>query len=416
MKKESLVFLVGAFGCLFIAVNPMFAQVWTPTSAPTNAWSSVACSADGARLVAAAKGGGIFTSTDSGATWMLTSAPTFPRWTYVASSADGTQLAAVSAEAEVNVYVSTNSGAVWSNSNGGMPFYPLPEYDSPRAYAVCLSADGTKLVVVENIFDWWIDNFDYGLVFNSTNFGATWNTGYQSKPYGSSWSSVATSADGTRLVAASPDSLIYTATVSPAGAAWAQATNAPVGVAWTSVASSADGTRLVAAGCYSIYTSPDSGSTWIRTDAPSNAWTSVASSADGSKLIAAATNSVYSIYTSTDSGATWTPATNGPSGVICNSVASSADGSKLVAAVYGGGIYTSQTTPVPVLNLTPLGNQLAFSWIIPSTDFVLQQSSDLAAMNWTVVTNTPALNPANLQNQVALPLPAGNVFYRLKSP
>jgi hypothetical protein len=36
--------------------------------------------------------------------------------------------------------------------------------------------------------------------------------------------------------------------------------------------------------------------------------------------------------------------------------------------------------------------------------------------NWTDVTNPPTLNLTNLQNQVALPLPAGNVFYRLKTP
>src|SRR6266536_810154 len=68
---------------------------------------------------------------------------------------------------------------------------------------------------------------------------------------------------------------------------------------WNSVASSADGTKLVAAarefldscGIYSdglIYTSPDSGATWTQTSAPTNSWQSVASSADGTKLVAAA--------------------------------------------------------------------------------------------------------------------------------
>jgi hypothetical protein len=88
----------------------------------------------------------------------------------------------------------------------------------------------------------------------------------------------------------------------------------------------------------------------------------------------------------------------------------------LVVAAYGGGIYTYQTTPAPVLNIAPSNSNLAFSWIVPSMYFVLQQNSNLCTTNWTDVTNMPALNLTNLQNQVALPLPAGNAFYRLKTP
>jgi hypothetical protein len=45
----------------------------------------------------------------------------------------------------------------------------------------------------------------------------------------------------------------------------------------------------------------------------------------------------------------------------------------------------------------------------------LQQNPDLITTNWTDVTNTPVLNLTNLQNQVFLPLPAVNSFYRLES-
>jgi hypothetical protein len=133
-------------------------------------------------------------------------------------------------------------------------------------------------------------------------------------------------------------------------------TSAPA-YSWKTLASSADGTKLVAAG-YSknfvgyrnpvpIYTSADAGMTWLQTSAPSNPWTSVGSSADGNKLVAV----VYGgpIYTSPDSGATRMQA-NAPSN-SWSSVASSADGTKLVAvgernnehisAEYGGQIYTS---------------------------------------------------------------------------
>lgn len=74
---------------------------------------------------------------------------------------------------------------------------------------------------------------------------------------------------------------------------------------WHSVASSADGIKLVAAPTGGqIYTSTDSGLTWTPRD-PSRTWFSIASSADGTKLVAAVLSG--QIYTSTDSGLTWTP-------------------------------------------------------------------------------------------------------------
>jgi hypothetical protein len=51
---------------------------------------------------------------------------------------------------------------------------------------------------------------------------------------------------------------------------------------------------------------------------------------------------------------------------------------------------------------------------LPSTNFVLQQSSDLAS--WTDMTDTPALNLTNLQNEVVLSPTNGSGFYRLKTP
>jgi hypothetical protein len=70
---------------------------WDITSAPTNEWTSIASSADGAKLVAADSGYGdglIYISTDAGATWAATGQPGY--WNSVASSADGTVRSAVS--------------------------------------------------------------------------------------------------------------------------------------------------------------------------------------------------------------------------------------------------------------------------------------------------------------------------------
>lgn len=73
---------------------------------------------------------------------------------------------------------------------------------------------------------------------------------------------------------------------------------------WQSVASSADGSNLVAVvNNGQIYTSTDSGVIWTPR-ASNRRWLSVASSSDGSKLVAVVRGG--QIYTSTDSGVTWT--------------------------------------------------------------------------------------------------------------
>jgi hypothetical protein len=60
------------------------------------------------------------------------------------------------------------------------------------------------------------------------------------------------------------------------------------------------------------------------------------------------------------------------------------------------------------------GTNFVLSWLVPPGDFVLQQNSDLTTTNWQTVTNAPT--PGNFQDQVMLPVTAGNGFYRLKYP
>jgi len=99
------------------------AQDWQQTSAPNAYWQGIACSADGAKLVAAEYSdpdrnpGGIFVSRDSGSTWQVTTAPRC-FWQRVASSTDGARLVAV-AYADANwrpgpIYLSADAGACWS--------------------------------------------------------------------------------------------------------------------------------------------------------------------------------------------------------------------------------------------------------------------------------------------------------------
>ena len=103
---------------------------------------------------------------------------------------------------------------------------------------------------------------------------------------------VASSADGTKIVAVSVAGYLYTSTDS--GATW---TERGTQYYLRGAASSADGTKLVAAGDSSVYTSTDSGVTWIE-QPTSPALSQVASSADGTKLVGVGPGYHDYIYTS----------------------------------------------------------------------------------------------------------------------
>ena len=402
---------------LFTALDSAFGQTWTNTSAPYMIWFSVASSADGAKLVAVAfentegNPGSIFTSTNSGAIWTQTRAPS-NIWVSVASSADGTKLVAAphTVPTPAPIYLSKDSGATWSSNNT-----PNAEW-----YSLASSADGTKLVAVGSVYAPY-----RGVVYTSADSGSTWGSNnLPVVPY--YWFSVASSADGNKLVVVSQYGQICTSTNS--GATWQQAVNAPGNSnIWDSVASSADGSKLVAVSQYqvpaysgSIYTSTDSGMTWNSNNAPSLLWESVASSADGTKLVAVGYSSLAGgvACISTNAGVTWTQASAGNN---FGTVAMSADGNRLFA-INGGGIsggpgtvYTAYFTPSPVLNINPLPTNLKLSWTVPSTNFVLQQNSDLTTTNWVTLTNTPVLDLTNLQDQVILSPTNSSGFFRLIS-
>jgi hypothetical protein len=112
---------------------------WAPTSAPTNRWFTVASSADGTRLVAAATTGQIYTSSDSGLNWIPSSAPS-EAWFAITSSADGRKLAAgAGGESPGPIYTSSDYGKTWQ---------PHAELEGFWTW-IASSNDGDKLVAVE---------------------------------------------------------------------------------------------------------------------------------------------------------------------------------------------------------------------------------------------------------------------------
>jgi hypothetical protein len=385
-------------------------STWTQTSAPTNDWLSIVGSADGTKLFAIGSnlqagvpgvGSLIYQSLDSGTTWTRTSAPT-NRWTCLGLSADGTQLFAGAASAYGGqIYLSRDSGNTWTRT--GAP--------SAAWQAMVSSADGSRAVAVS--IDGWVirlpytgpwelgesfvtDNGDSVAAACSANgssvLAATQSQLYLSRDSGTTWTptrapsntwtSLAASADGIKLLAAAQNGSVFLS--SDVGSNWMQTATygrpvacsadgttllvADLGVVHTSdtaganwkttwllpssgqgfplgaIACSADGSKVITAANYGlIYTTTNLGDNWRATSAPTNYWASVASSEDGSKLVAAANGSLGGdglIYSSSDWGGTW-KATSAPA-AGWRSVASSADGSRLVTVNAGEvPVYTS---------------------------------------------------------------------------
>ena len=186
---------------------------WTARES-IRAWSAVASSADGTKLVAADNAPGqIYTSTDSGVTW--TARESNLNWQSVASSGDGTKLAAVVGGGQI--YTSTDSGATWTAQASGnlrlavhrlvrrtgrsswrrwfktARFTPRPTWGRPGRrkpqVAAAWRCHGDLVGGRERSWRRWSNG---GQIYTSTDSGVNWTARESSR----NWQSVASSSDG----------------------------------------------------------------------------------------------------------------------------------------------------------------------------------------------------------------------------
>jgi len=287
---------------------------WTSNNAPFSSYSfCLACSADGAKLAVGVAGGVIWTSADTGASWLPSPVPA-TNWVSIGSSASGQTL--VATFGGDRTYSSQDWGANWTSN-------------LVHSTSVASSADGTKLAAAA---------FSGGIV-TSTNSGVTWQM--TSAP-SNDWVSLACSADGVKLVAGNFSYLtgdtnrIYISTNS--GAAWTPSNMPDAPQDLVAIASSADGKRLVVLAAFpfypstpQMYVSVDGRATWTKTGPPDINWTSMAMSADGYQIVASA----------------------GPTPLT----------------LVGNGIYISKSVPELGLSITPQGTNRLLSWTTPFDEF-----------------------------------------------
>jgi hypothetical protein len=348
-------------------------EVWVHTNLPSA--SSAGMSADGAVVVATGFPG-TFVSSDYGATWQTN---TFTG-AAVAVSANGT-----------NIYVGA-SGALYSSTNAGV-MWSTQAFGNVRVLAS--SADGARVTAIL-----------YGTVpiLTSADAGITWSTS-NNAPI-AYWMGVASSGNGNRLAAAGQAVGVWVS--ADAGVTWSQSLASNV----TTVASSADGRRLLAAGANKIYLSTDFGSTWSSQDYANPDATSSASSADGTRLGLA---SYFGIYISTNSGLSWE--LSNQQALAWDSVACSADGHRWWASRGGGGgLYSGASPAAPVMQIIGTNGNVSLMWVVPSSPFVLQQRAFGDSGLWLGLSVTPKMNPNTLFDEVLIPATDAGRFFRLASP
>ena len=379
-KQFSLIFL-SVFACLQTGQG----QNWTLTAAPVKNWSAVASSADGSKLAAVVNNGGIYVSTNSGADWFLSGAPT-RNWYAIAASSNGSNLVASTRYGIADgIYTSTNLGTTWSYRTNLL-----------NILSVASSTNGQNLLAAA---------WGPGYAYTSTNAGLTWQR--TSSPQGY-WTSSASSADGGKLVIGQGGSA-YGSTNS--GLNWTKINQNPADTsANVGVGSSGDGQVLayvVNGGILGggTYFSTNAGSTWQSNIVSNVGLSSVVISIDGSKI--AALDSGLN-YFSSNAGQSWV---SNNIGVALKYIAASADGSRLVAAVPFGNIYVAQK---PTLNMKLTTGTATISWPSLAVGWNLKSATDLYGTNW----NSPSenLQDNGVNKFIVVNVTNDNRFYRLSNP
>ncbi len=296
----------------------------TQTSAGSPTWNAIATSSDGTHLAAAVYSGDIFTSSNSGQTWTDHAFGANYYWEAIASNSSGSEIVAVG-QGSAGVQISTDYGSTW-NAMSLSCSLPL---------SVGVSSDGTHIVVGCG---------NGGNVAYTANSGSTWN--YWAPPV--QWAAwVAVSADGTHIAVATGQQggnrtgPIYTS--SNFGASFITQTSSGNHY-WRGISESGDGSRIVATAYDAgLFTSSDGGSTWSNPSGAFGGNSGAVISSSGSTIAAVIPNS--GLYISNDFGVNFTAQTalNGLNFAGYQpGICITPDGSKIATVVSAGAIYTGQ--------------------------------------------------------------------------
>jgi hypothetical protein len=272
-----------------------------------------------AQLVMCSLNGGIWLSSDSGATWSQSTLPyNYQNMPAITSSSIGqNQVAIIN---NTPPYISTNYGLNWNQLiNTGLP--------STEGWYSIASSLTCQYIVLSTVI---------GAIYVSFNYGQSWalTSNIQAYPL------LSMSSSGKIIAAASVNGTIYKST--DYGFSWVQLSilnGLPsASEAWSSIALSNNGQFMIASiNGGKIYKSADYGQSWTLINSPLATWSSVAISSTGQCMVACINGG--KIYGSTDFGETLNIINN--TNGNWSSLAISGSGQNIVATINGGLIYGS---------------------------------------------------------------------------
>ncbi|MEI8129929.1 MAG: hypothetical protein WCG55_00285 [bacterium] len=291
----------GTNGKLWLSTNSGVS--WTALSTASSGmangnWFATAISNDGRTMAAIdtnSEGttiGHVWTSVDGGTTMVKqngTNAP-YAALLGLAMAVSGSTITIVASGSNADyLYTGTCSTSCGLTTN--WTWTKLTSAGSGTWRGVTIDSTGTKIAGVLN----------GGYIWTGT-YSGSWTMTQQTGAGSHTWLGIASSQDGSRLAATMSGGDIWTAqalgtgacTSSATGYCWTDQTGSGSS-AWYQIASSADGTKLLAAssfsGSSSVYVSSDSGVTWVaQPSAGSRPWRQLAMSSTGQYMYGADLN------------------------------------------------------------------------------------------------------------------------------
>jgi hypothetical protein len=390
------------------------AQTWVQIPFQGTNFQSVACSADGTRVVvveqfrrptAPTNEGPVWLSTNSGASWQTVNLdpPSTNVWGPAAMSADGSTIFVGTG------YTDTipSHGPMFASYDGGITWTGLA-LPNVRWRAIACSADGSIVFAAGK------NGFSTNLSYISHNGGVSWT----SNSIAPNLNFAGCSANGSVLLGGSIYGTLQISTNT--GASWQQA-NVSFGP-YSGPCCSWDGRQIFAMpdGPYTSQISSDYGVSWVTiTNLPEfYPWYSVACSADGTKVVAAGATGTSGqravVFTSQDCGKSWT-SNNIPYTAKGVSVACSADGNVMFLAAQQG-IWTFQTNALSTLAASQSNASAVLSWPISSHSTTLQHAVDVSQPVWDSIDTTRTTNLSTLHISTTVPITNAQDFFRLSSP